>query len=108
MTWWRIRKWKSEGGQGIPWVLNLKDHREIAGNAVTPTSNLSENEARYDCAKQNGGVFCASTHYWELNVPCIPSNTGTVREQLQRLVDRAKSDPKVIWRSVGDIVSGNV
>jgi hypothetical protein len=107
-TWWRIRKWKSEGGRGIPWVLNLGDHREIAGNAVTPTSTLSENQARYDCAERYGGVFCAATHYWELDVPCISLNSGTVREQLLRLVDRAKSDPKVVWRSVGDVISGNV
>jgi hypothetical protein len=107
-TWWRLRKWKSAGGLGIPWVLDLGDHKEIAGNAVTPTSNLHENEARYECARSLGGVFCLATHYWELDVPCIVPNTGTVRQQMQRLVDRAKSDPQVVWRSVGDVVSGNV
>jgi len=108
VTWWRIRKWKSQGGQGIPWVLNLEDHREIAGNAVTPTSILQENEARYESARRLGGVFCAATHYWEFGVPCVPPNVGTVGEQLQRLVDRAKSDQQVVWRSVGDIVSGTI
>ena len=63
-----VRQWKSKGGQGIPWVLNLGDHNEIAGNAVTPTSNLFENEARYESARRLGGVFCAATHYWELSV----------------------------------------
>jgi len=104
LTWWRIRRWKSKGGRGIPWVLNLGDHREIAGNAVTPISNLKDNEARYDSARRLGGVFCAATHYWELGVPCLPQNAGTVGEQLQRLVDRAKSDPQVVWRSVGDVI----
>ena len=52
-----------------------------------------------------GGVFCAATHYWEFNVPCIHQNAGTVGRQLQSLVDRAKSDPQVVWRSVGDVIS---
>jgi len=104
-TWLRLRKWRSSGGMGIPWVLDLGDHREIAGNPVTPSSSLQENEARYDCARQMGGVFCAATHYWELNVPCIHSNSGTVGRQLQSLVDRAKFDPQVVWRSVGDVIS---
>jgi Uncharacterized protein conserved in bacteria (DUF2334) len=106
-NWWRLRKWRSGGGRGTPWVLDLGDHREISGNSVTPISNLQENEARYDCARQLGGVFCVATHYWELNTACIPSGTGTVGEQLQRLVERAKSDPQVVWRSVGGIVSSD-
>jgi hypothetical protein len=107
VNWWRLRKWKSQGGRGIPWVLELGDHREIPGNAVTPTSNLHENEARYESARKQTGVFCAATHYWELDTPCIPPNPGTVGDQLQRLVDRAKSDPQVVWRSVGDVVSAD-
>jgi hypothetical protein len=106
-NWWRLQKWRSGGGRGVPWVLDLGDHREVSGNAVTPTSSLQDNEARYDCARKLGGVYCAATHYWELDKPCIPPNTGTVAEQLQRLVDRAKSDPEVMWRSVGDVLSSN-
>ena len=106
-NWWRLRKWRSGGGRGVPWVLDLGDHREIPGNAVTPTSNLQDNEARYDCARRLGGVFCVATHYWELDTACMPPNTGTVGEQLQRLVERAKSDPQVVWRSVGDVVSAD-
>jgi hypothetical protein len=104
-TWWRLRKWRSGGGRGTPWVLDLDDHKEISGNAVTPSSNPQENEARYNSARQLGGVFCVATHYWEFDTPCLPPNTGTVRDQLQRLVERAKCDPLVVWRSVGDIVS---
>ena len=36
--WWRLRQWKKAGGVGVPWVLDLGDHREISGNAVTPFS----------------------------------------------------------------------
>jgi hypothetical protein len=104
-NWWRLLKWGSGGGRGVPWVLELDDHREISGNAVTPSSNLQENEVRYDHARQLGGVFCAATHYWELDTPCMPPNTGTVGEQLQRLVERAKPDPQVVWRSVSDILA---
>ena len=75
---------------------------------MTPISNLKDNEARYESARRLGGVFCAATHYWELGVPCLPQNAGTVGEQLQRLVDRAKSDPQVVWRSVGDIISERI
>jgi len=103
-NWWRLRKWRATGGRGVPWVLELGDHREISGNAVTPSSNPQENEARYDCARNLGGVFCLATHYWELDRPCKPPNSGTVGEQLQRLVDRARSDPQVVWRCVGDVL----
>jgi hypothetical protein len=104
-NWWRLRIWRWAGGHGVPWVIQMDDHNEIAGNAVTPTSNPQENGARYDCARKVGGVFCVATHYWELDEMCKPPNTGTVNEQLQYLVERAKSDPQVVWRSVGDIVS---
>jgi hypothetical protein len=104
-NWWRLRRWRLRGGRGTPWVLNLDDHREISGNAVTPSSNLQENKARFESARRLGGVFCAATHYWELDTPCIPPERGTVGEQLWHLVQGAKSDPQVVWRSVGDIVS---
>jgi hypothetical protein len=105
VNWWRIRKWRLGGGRSIPWIIDLEDHREIGGIAVTPSSNLEENEACFDCARRFGGVFCLATHYWELDVPCKPPNCGTVRGQLQRLVDRAKLDPQVDWRSVGDVLT---
>ena len=37
-NWLKLRKWQRNGGFGIPWVLDLGDHREIAGNPVTPLS----------------------------------------------------------------------
>jgi hypothetical protein len=104
-TWFRLQKWRASGGAGIPWVLDLGDHREIAGNPVTPASSLEENEARYDCARQMGGVFCAATHYWEFDHPSRQPDTPTVREHLRRLIGRVVSDPGVVWCSVGEIVS---
>jgi hypothetical protein len=104
-NWWRLRKWRWRGGRGVPWILKLDDHREISGNAVTPSSSLQDNESRFDCARRLDGVFCLATHYWEFDELCKAPNTGTVREQLERLVDRAKSDPQVVWRSVGDVLS---
>jgi hypothetical protein len=105
VNWWRIRRWRWGGGRGVPWIINLDDHREIPGNPVTPSSDRQDNEARFDCARQLGGVFCIATHYWELSTACKPPGTGTVGEQLQRLVNRVKNDPQVVWRSVGDIVT---
>jgi hypothetical protein len=107
MTWIRLRKWRAGGGLGVPWVLDLGDHREIAGNAVTPASSLRRNETVYDHARRLGGVFCAATHYWELDSRSKQPDTTTVREHLSRLIERAKCDPQVVWRSVGDIVSAS-
>src|SRR5262249_17511332 len=28
--WLRLRRWRKSGGLGVPWVLDLGDHREIA------------------------------------------------------------------------------
>jgi hypothetical protein len=103
--WLRLRRWKLAGGVGLPWVLDLRDHHEIAGNAVTPLSSSRLNEASLDEAVSVGGAFCAATHYWELETPSVHRNEPTVGEQLRRLIDRAKSNPHVIWRSVGDVVS---
>jgi hypothetical protein len=104
-AWWRIRKWRLKGGRGVPWVVSLGDHREISGNAITPSSTLQDIEARFDCARELRGVFCLATHYWEFDVPCKAPNTGTVRSHLHRIINRAKSDPQVVWCSVGDVLT---
>jgi hypothetical protein len=105
-TWLRLRKWHISGGAGIPWILDLGDHREIAGNPVTPESSLMWNEAVFENAMKLGGVFCAATHYWELGLPTMQADTQSVGDHLHRLIERAKSDPRVVWRSVGDILTG--
>jgi hypothetical protein len=108
VTWVRLRKWHVSGGSGIPWVLDLGDHREIAGNPVTPASSPKRNEMVFENAMKLGGVFCAATHYWELDLPSRHPDTQSVGEHLHRLIERAKSDPRVVWCSVGDILTSTV
>lgn len=107
-TWqvWRgLRRWRRSGGVGVPWVLDLGDHREIAGNAVTPVSSPERNAMVFDRALQLDGVFCAATHYWELSAPSVYPRTPGVDEQLRHLINRAVSEPCVQWRSVGQVLS---
>ena len=108
LLWTRLYYWRKSGGLGIPWILDLKDHYEIAGNAVTPSSSLRRNLAVLETALSMGGVFCAATHYWELDTSSLEAGVTTVGEQLRRLIARAQSDSRVVWRSVGDIVSAGL
>jgi hypothetical protein len=101
--WVRLRAWRRSGGAGVPWVLDLGDHREIAGNAVTPVSRTKVNHACFDGAVAVDGAFCAATHYWELTAPSLYPGEPPVSEQLQHLVERASTTPRVVWRSVGDV-----
>jgi len=105
--WLRLRRWRKRGELGIPWILDLGDHREIQGNAVTPSSHLQRNEAVFASTLAAGGIFCAATHYWELGNPSVHAGEPTVGEHLRRLIDHAVSDPRIIWRSVGDTISDN-
>jgi hypothetical protein len=93
------------GGAGVPWVLDLGDHREIPGTAVTPLSKSDVNEASFQAALSVDGAFCAATHYWELETSSVHAHERSVGEQLRGLIDRARSNPRVVWRSVGDVVS---
>jgi hypothetical protein len=104
-TWRHLRKWRRNGGVGVPWVLDLGDHREIPGNAVTPAASFEENQARFHTADALGGVFCVATHYWEMNAPSVHDGAPSVGDHLKHLVRLAMSNPQVVWRSVGDIVS---
>jgi hypothetical protein len=108
-TWLRLKRWHYSGGLGVPWVLNVGTHREIAGCAVTPLSNAAENEAALDNAASVGGVFCAATHYWEMDTPSRLPKQPPVGEQLRRLVERALADPRIVCCSLGTIAaqSGN-
>jgi hypothetical protein len=105
MIWFKLRQWQRSGGLGIPWVLDLGDHREIAGNPVTPLSTLDSNTKKFDAALRLGGVFCAATHYWELSAPSLSSFEPKVGEHLCFLADLAHRNPRVIWRKVGDVIS---
>lgn len=103
--WLKLYHWRQSGGLGVPWILDLEDHYEIAGNAVTPTSSLQRNEEAFEQALAQEGVFCAATHYWELDTPSLEAGAPTVGGQLRKLIARAQSDSRVVWRSVGEIVS---
>jgi hypothetical protein len=100
-----LRRWRRMNGVGIPRVLDLGDHREIAGVPITPSSSPARNEAIFDAALARNGVFCAATHYWELDVPSTHAGPRTVGDHLRRLIDRAVADRRIVWRSVGDVVS---
>jgi hypothetical protein len=103
--WLRLRCWRKSGGLGIPWVLDLGDHREIAGTPVTPMASLRRNEATFESALALGGVFCAATHYWELGVPSVSSGEPTVGEHLRYLMNRAVLHPQIAWHTVGETLS---
>jgi Uncharacterized protein conserved in bacteria (DUF2334) len=106
--WWQLRQWRKSNGLGVPWILDLGDHREIFGNAVTPLSALERNKMALDCALRLGGVFCVATHYWELDVPSQYPGEPTVRQHLLQLIERALSTSGTMWESVGNIVSQNI
>lgn len=103
--WLKLRRWRKSGGVGVPWVLDLGDHREIGGNPVTPTATLQQNITAFDQALAVEGVFCAATHYWELDVPNVRSGEPTVGEHLRHLIDRALAHPNVVWGTVGEAIS---
>ena len=106
--WRRLRDWRQSGRVGVPWILDLGDHREITGNAVTPVAHFSSNKAAFDVALEVGGVFCMATHYWELPVASLHKGDPSVGEHLQYFIERARSDPRVMWRSVGDTLTNSI
>jgi hypothetical protein len=103
--WWRLRRWRRSGGVGVPWVLNLDDHCELPGNPVTPTSRIGESLARFETTLKLKGAFCAATHYWEQDAPSVHPGDPPVGEHLHRLMNRALSDNRVKWRTVGDVLA---
>jgi Predicted deacetylase len=103
--WWALRQWDRRGGAGVPWVLDLGDHCEIAGNPVTPVSRLHDTRAALDRAADVGGVFCAATHYWEFDVASQHAGDPSVRGHLSDLISRALELPGTSWQSVGQVVA---
>jgi hypothetical protein len=103
--WLRLRCWRQSNAAGVPWILDLGDHRELPGNAVTPRSRAQHNEATFESTLTVGGVFCVATHYWEQDTPSQHMGDPTVGERLRRLIDRAVSEPSIVWRSVGEVIS---
>ncbi len=93
-TWWRLRRRRSHGLAGVPYVLDLADHRELAGSPITPRSRFLESLKRFDEAHGVDGVFCAATHYWEFNQQTTDPDARTVGDHLRKLVQRAIADSK--------------
>lgn len=104
-TWMKLRRWRGTGTSGIPWVLDLGDHREIPGTPVTPESAFTHSRAALDGAIAADGVFCAATHYWELDAASRSPGGWPVGEHLRRLIDRATTTPGVEWCTVGHAAS---
>jgi len=105
-TWLRLRRWRIDGGLGVPWILDLGDHREIPANPITPAASFAENQLRFQKARSIGGIFCIATHYWEMDAPSVHSGAPRVGEHLRHFVELVKAERSVIsWRSVGDVVS---
>jgi hypothetical protein len=104
-TWLRLKNWHRSGGIGIPWLLNLGDHREIPGNPVTPAASFQENCAKFHTALAMNGIFCVATHYWEMKARSVHEGAPTVGEHLRHLIKLATSNAQVKWRSVGDVIS---
>lgn len=104
--WFRLRRWQMSGGVGIPWVLDMGDHREIAGNAITPSARAERNRQAYEAALRMSGVFCAATHYWERLAPSAIPGQPAVGAQLRYFVDQSLAGAEIVrWRSVGEVVS---
>jgi len=101
-TWLSLTRWRRRGGLGVPWVLDMGDHREIPGNPVTPSSRVDHNLAVLETTRAEDGAFCIATHYWEFSAPSIHAGDPNVGNQLRRLVDAATRDSRASWRSVGD------
>jgi hypothetical protein len=106
-NWLKLRKWRRQSAIGLPWILDLGDHREIPGNAITPSADFRKNQAAFENALRMGGTFCAATHYWELGVHSKNVGDPPVGEHLRRLIDMARKHPQVVWRSVGDVICNN-
>jgi peptidoglycan/xylan/chitin deacetylase (PgdA/CDA1 family) len=106
-TWLRLRRWQKSGGMGVPWILDLGDHREIQGNAVTPAASFQDNRNKFQTTLSMGGVFCVATHYWEMNARSVHEGAPSVGEHLRHLVKLATVNPEIKWRSVGDVVSNS-
>lgn len=104
-TWFRLRRWQDRFGVGIPWILDLADHREIPGSAITPSSSFETNKSIFDCALTMDGVFCAATHYWELPAKSNVAGDPPVGIHLRYLIDRARKNPQVVWGTVGDVIA---
>lgn len=105
--WWHLRRRRKNGLDGLPYVLDVPGHKELAGTPITPAAVLRKSLRRFDEAIGLDGVFCAATHYWEFGQPVTDPDATTVGDHLYKLVRRAMADSKVRWQSVGAVMTGS-
>jgi predicted deacetylase len=104
-NWWRVKRFTRRTGWSYPWVVDQGDHREVMAHAVTPHSELSRLQAEMAEAVRCQGVFCLAAHYWEFDVPHALVGGVSVREQMSRMVETARSFPEMRWVSLGEVLS---
>jgi hypothetical protein len=105
--WWYLKRRRRNGLDGLPYVLEVAGHRELAGTAITPGALLQGSLKRFDEAIGLDGVFCAATHYWEFDQPVTDADARTVGDHLYKLVQRARGDSRVRWQSVGTVLAAS-
>lgn len=103
--WWNLRRRRKHGLDGLPYVLDVVGHRELPGTPITPAAVLKKSLGRFDEAAGLDGVFCAATHYWELDHPVTDPDAKTVGDHLHKLIERAMADSTVRWESVGTVLA---
>ena len=87
----RERLWHRRHGFRRPWPLVFPDgHRELPYHGLTPVVTLESLVAAFDRVRQNGGVFCLATHYWEFDRPGR-GQPLTIRQILERVWDHVLS-----------------
>jgi hypothetical protein len=74
---------------------------------VHHSCKVQHKEAIFESTPTIGGVFCIATYYSEQGAPDLHAGDPTVGAHLRRLIKRAVSDPRVVWRAVDAVVSAN-
>jgi hypothetical protein len=87
-----------------PHVLRFHDHKEVGYHAVTPTQKLGDILDQLEKCQAEDGIFIAALHYHAFDSRLASGET--VREALNKLLDRAHSFPGIkfptyteMWRS---------
>jgi hypothetical protein len=101
----RKKLWHLAHGYEYPYPLRFSGHAEINHHSVTPTADPSNLVRALERTMQDGGVFCAATHYWEFPVESRVKPGVSVRDLLYGLFERARSDGGVDFLSLDQIAA---
>ncbi len=66
-----------------PFIIDYKDHKELAGYAFTPSTDWKRYERQLEFCAQNNLPFQLATHYWELK--------GALLDRFYEFIDYALS-----------------